>query len=164
MSVRALTRADAEAFHALHIEGVSTFPTAFLRSLDEVRNTPLLDTERMLGSGKMLGAFSGETLIGLAGLAQNDFAMARHRALLGPFYVSQNFHGQGVAQALMDAVFERAHDLGILQIELFVWSENLRAQRFYLRNGFEQTGVIPRSVIVDGVPCDDFFMVRALDR
>ncbi|EPX81126.1 GNAT family N-acetyltransferase [Litoreibacter arenae] len=164
MKVRALTEADADAYCALHVEGVTNYPTAFLRSLDEVRNTSEEMTARTLNSGKMIGAFAGDTLVGFAGLAQNGFASAKHRALVGPFYVSVEFQGQGAAQALMDALVIRAQELGVLQLELYVWSGNPRAQRFYMRNGFVQTGVIPRSVIIDGQPCDDFFMVRALDR
>lgn len=164
MKTRKLTEADADAYSALHIEGVSAFPTAFLRSLDEERNTGKAATASVLSSGKFIGAFEGDRLIGFAGLAQNSFASARHRALVGPFYVNPAFQGHGAAQALMDALVDHALALGVLQLELYVWSENARAQRFYMRNGFEQTGVIPRSVIIDGQPCDDLFMVRALDR
>ncbi|WP_134012228.1 GNAT family N-acetyltransferase [Litoreibacter halocynthiae] len=164
VKVRTLTSADAEAFQALHIEGVTNYPTAFLRSLDEVRDTSPDEVARILDSGKIMGAFAGETLIGLAGLAQNGFASARHRAMIGPFYVSTASQGQGAAQALMDALAEKARQMGVLQLELYVWAKNPRAQRFYIRNGFEQVGRIPRSVIIDGEECDDLLMVRALDR
>ena len=164
MITRSLTSADAVAYHALHVEGVTNYPTAFLRSLEEVRNTSAEETARILDSGKMMGAFLGETMIGLAGLLQNTFASAKHRALIGPFYVNQSYPGQGAAQALMDALAERAKEQGVKQLELYVWSENPRAIRFYTRNGFEKVGMIPRSVIIDGVPYDDLFMVRALDR
>ena len=164
MITRALTSADAVAYHALHIEGVAAYPTAFLRSLAEVHNTSTEETSQFLDSGKMMGAFSGETLIGLAGLAQNTFASARHRALIGPFYVNPSYHGQGAAQALMDALADKAMQMGALQMELYVWSENSRAMSFYMNNGFEKVGMIPRSVIIDDKNCDDLFMVRALDR
>lgn len=164
MKLRTLTSADAEEFHALHIEGVETYPTAFLRSVAEVRATSPERTAHMLDSGKVTGAFSEDALVGFAGLGRNGFASARHRAQVGPFYVNPTFQGQGAAQALMDALVTRALGLGCLQMELYVWSGNPRAQRFYTRNGFEQVGVVPRSVIIDGVPYDDLFMVRLLDR
>ena len=164
MITRLLNSADAATYHALHVQGVAAYPTAFLRSLDEVRNTSIEETGRILDSGKITGAFVGEEIIGLAGLAQNTFASARHRALIGPFYVNPSYQGQGAAQALMDALAERAKNAGVLQLELYVWSENPRAIRFYSRNGFEKVSMIPRSVIIDGKDCDDLFMVRALDR
>ena len=164
MITRALTSADAVAYRALHVEGVAAYPTAFLQSLEEVRNISTEETSRILDSGKMIGAFSGETLIGLAGFAQNTFASARHRALIGPFYVNPSYQGKGAAQALMDALADKATQMDVLQMELYVWFENSRAIRFYMRNGFEKVGMIPRSVIIDGKDCDDLFMVRALDR
>jgi ribosomal protein S18 acetylase RimI-like enzyme len=48
-------------------------------------------------------------------------------------YVSHSFHGHGVGPALMDAAEPGVKWLG-------VWSENLRAQKFYSRYGFEKAG------------------------
>lgn len=54
-------------------------------------------------------------------------------------YVAREFHGAGVATRLMEAALSwmeaRAATLWI-----GVWSENLRAQRFYARYGFEKAG------------------------
>lgn len=163
MDLRPLTSQDAEAYEALYLEGVTNFPTAFLRTAEEVRATRSDEIARVLDSGKITGAFEAGDLIGLAGLEPHNLTATQHRAMIGPFYVKPSHHGGGVAQALMDELVRRAGEMGVIQLELVVWSGNPRAQKFYARNGFVQTGVMPRSVRIGGEYHDDFFMVRALD-
>jgi diamine N-acetyltransferase len=56
------------------------------------------------------------------------------------FYVVQEFHGTGVAQALMDACASEARRRGGHTLWLSVWSVNPRAIRFYTKWGFEDVG------------------------
>jgi len=48
--------------------------------------------------------------------------------------------GQGVADALIQWVIERARDLGADNLYLSVFTENHRARRFYEKYGFEPEG------------------------
>ena len=50
-------------------------------------------------------------------------------------HVDSALHGSGVAQGLLDTVLRPG-----ASAELWVWSGNARAQRFYRRNGFEPDG------------------------
>lgn len=59
---------------------------------------------------------------------------------LSKFYVSPDAHGLGVANRLMVAAFHAAERRGAAAMWLGVNQENLRAQRFYARHGFEQVG------------------------
>ena len=56
------------------------------------------------------------------------------------FYVVQDFHGTGVAQALMDACADDARARGGRTLWLGVWDQNPRAIRFYKKWGFEDVG------------------------
>jgi ribosomal protein S18 acetylase RimI-like enzyme len=56
------------------------------------------------------------------------------------FYVLHDWQGSGLARQLMDWVLEQAHRAGIDHIFLSVWSENVRARRFYDRYGFTFVG------------------------
>jgi GNAT superfamily N-acetyltransferase len=56
------------------------------------------------------------------------------------FYVLQEFHGTGVAQALMDACAADARARDGRTLWLGVWDQNPRAIRFYTKWGFVDVG------------------------
>lgn len=55
-------------------------------------------------------------------------------------YVARQWHGQGVAQALMDAAIESAKARGAQTLWLGVWERNPRAVAFYGKYGFSRVG------------------------
>jgi ribosomal protein S18 acetylase RimI-like enzyme len=55
-------------------------------------------------------------------------------------YVSQQWHGRGVGEALMRACVEEARSAGRRTMWLGVWEHNGRAQAFYRRWGFRVVG------------------------
>lgn len=59
---------------------------------------------------------------------------------LSQLYVATGWHGQGVAQALMDWTIEAARADHATALVLTVWEENFRAQRFYAKYGFVHIG------------------------
>ena len=56
------------------------------------------------------------------------------------FYVAHGFHGQGVAQALMERVKVEARQRGAKTLWLGVWEHNARARAFYVKCGFADAG------------------------
>ena len=56
------------------------------------------------------------------------------------FYVRHEFHGSGIAQALMDACADEARRRRTYTIWLGVWDQNPRAIRFYTKCGFQDVG------------------------
>ncbi|WP_433733506.1 GNAT family N-acetyltransferase [Nocardia sp. CA-129566] len=59
---------------------------------------------------------------------------------ISKMYVLPGHHGAGVSKALMNAALERAREDGVAGVWLGVNQENVRAQRFYLKHGFERVG------------------------
>ncbi|MEV0292620.1 GNAT family N-acetyltransferase [Nocardia sp. NPDC050710] len=59
---------------------------------------------------------------------------------ISKMYVLPGHHGSGVSKALMRAALERARDDGAAGVWLGVNQENQRAQRFYLKHGFQRVG------------------------
>lgn len=55
-------------------------------------------------------------------------------------YVLSSFHGKQVGQALFDQAIRIALDRKITGVWLGVWEKNLRAIRFYQKNGFTEFG------------------------
>jgi ribosomal protein S18 acetylase RimI-like enzyme len=57
-------------------------------------------------------------------------------AELRQLYLTRDFHGLGIAQALMEWVLGEARGRGAEALYLSVWSGNARAKAFYRRYGF----------------------------
>jgi ribosomal protein S18 acetylase RimI-like enzyme len=55
-------------------------------------------------------------------------------------YVARAWHGQGVAQTLMDAALDAARARGAQTMWLGVWERNPRAVAFYRKYGFTRVG------------------------
>lgn len=67
--------------------------------------------------------------------------MKKWKALeLKRIYVLKEFHGKGIAQKLMDYFLEYATQNNYEVVWLSVWEHNLRAQKFYEKYGFVNTG------------------------
>ncbi|MGI5217429.1 GNAT family N-acetyltransferase [Nocardia sp. CA-290969] len=81
----------------------------------------------------------------LHGGAPADPAVAAAVALdpvieISKMYVLPGHHGTGVSSALMTAALQRARGAGYAGVWLGVNQQNLRAQRFYAKYGFERVG------------------------
>ncbi len=105
----------------------------------------------------MRGVFDGEKLIGFCGYLPETLEQTRHRAELGPFYVSPLYHGSGAADALISGVIGEALLSKVEQLELFVDTENYRAIGFYERHGFEKIATHLDGVRIDGKSRNDYF-------
>jgi GNAT superfamily N-acetyltransferase len=76
------------------------------------------------------------------------------------FYVTQEFHGTGIAQALMDACASEARRRGGLTLWLGVWDQNPRAIRFYTKSGYEDVGA--QMFLLGDDPQQDRVLARSL--
>jgi len=86
------------------------------------------------------GALAGFALVRLDH-APEGAALERPVELVR-FYVAQEWHGHGVAQALMAACVEESRRRGGRTLWLAVWQQNSRAIAFYRKSGFAVTGTI----------------------
>jgi ribosomal protein S18 acetylase RimI-like enzyme len=59
---------------------------------------------------------------------------------LNKLYITHEFHGKGIAQALMEKCFAEAKSKNYQTMWLGVWEFNFRAQKFYQKFGFRQVG------------------------
>jgi ribosomal protein S18 acetylase RimI-like enzyme len=60
--------------------------------------------------------------------------------LLDQLYLLKDYHGVGIAHALMDWGIDEARRRGARELYLTVYVDNHRARRFYDRYGFEAVG------------------------
>jgi GNAT superfamily N-acetyltransferase len=116
----------------------------------------------------ILTALLDGRIVGYAMLIQGVSADARvQRAVeirpaaeLSKLYLLPEQHGSGASTALMDAALATAAHWGVHNVWLGVNQENQRAQRFYVKSGFEVKGT--RTFQVGTRRENDFVMVRVL--
>jgi RimJ/RimL family protein N-acetyltransferase len=160
LSLRRLTRDDAEAFRALRLEGFSLDPECFRYAPEDEAHLPLDHFARRLDADFVLGLFDAETLVGVGGLMAFAGVKVAHKALLYGMYLRAAFRGRGGADLLMAELLAHA-DAHYEIVTLTVMAANARARRFYERWGFALYGVEPGSVKdADGVLRDEALMAR----
>ena len=162
LSYRALTVADVDAYRDLRLLGLRLFPENFLDDHQDKAEQPRDVWVETVMQGMSRGVFDVDRLVAMTATLWKQPQRVKHRAELGGFLVHPEAHGTGVAQFLMDAVIAEARQRGVWQMELYVNADNARGRRFYERNGFREVGLLPNSIIVDGVAQNDLFMTRDL--
>lgn len=105
----------------------------------------------------VLAARRGGRIIGYAMLIRGA---ADDTAELSKLYALPDFHGAGVAAALMEAVLGKAADWGARTVWLGVNQKNQRAQRFYAKSGFAVSGT--RTFRLGPHLENDYVMTRAV--
>jgi len=76
-------------------------------------------------------------------------------------YVLADYHGKGVANALMDYAFDFARTNGYQVMYLSVWEYNFRARGFYEKHGFINSG-IENDFPLGSTPQTDYWFVKRL--
>lgn len=93
------------------------------------------------GAARFRVALAGDRIVGYAKVNPPWLPDAEPGAMqLSQLYVSSDFHGAGIAHALMDWVVEHARDTSAAALLLTVWENNPRAMRFYQKRGFVHIG------------------------
>jgi L-phenylalanine/L-methionine N-acetyltransferase len=108
----------------------------------------------------LVAEVNGE-VVGSAGLHPVGPAARRRHAMMLGILVAPSAQGQGVGTALMAALCDYADNwLGILRMELDVYSDNLIAQSLYKKFGFELEGTHRAYAMRNGVYVDSLSMAR----
>jgi diamine N-acetyltransferase len=85
------------------------------------------------------GELAGYTLI-KPGDDAPECVTVRPSAELARLYVDRQWHGAGIAHLLIDGALDDARRRRVRGLWLGVWEHNVRAVRFYLKNGFVDIG------------------------
>ncbi len=163
--VRELIEVDSEAFLALRLQALESDPYAFTSTLaEETAAGSSLALARLRNPlTTTFGAFDGVDLIGTVTLMHTDKERPRHKATLAAMYVQGDRRGQGVADALMEAVVAKAAaDPFLIKIMLEVVEGNARAKRFYERHGFAAFGTESHATRFGDDYLSEIMMVRFL--
>jgi RimJ/RimL family protein N-acetyltransferase len=156
MNVRRLVPADAPGYRDLMLAAYAQHPDAFTSTPQERAALPLAwwearVTDAPAANECVLGAWTNDTLAGVAGLSFETRAKARHKATLFGMYVRPAHRQEGVGARLVEAALEAARGRdGVGLVQLTVSAGNRAAQALYARAGFVPFGVEPFAVAVEG--------------
>jgi ribosomal protein S18 acetylase RimI-like enzyme len=141
-TIRALDAEDAAQYRAFRLEMLREWPSAFTSSYDEEVCKPVRVIVDRLTSPRnvMLGAFDGETLVGIAGLVKEERQQVRHKATLVGMAVASAAGGRGIGKALVASIIDTAIAAGLRQVGLTVSEGNEAAVGLYRSCGFVEWG------------------------
>ena len=165
MIIRTLGASDAEAYRALMLEAYGAYPQAFTSSVAERAAMPLSWWEKRLSGALdcLLGAFEGDELAGIVGLAYEPREKARHKVTLFGMYVNAARQHKGMGRRLVEAALDEARKQPRLKVvQLTVTAGNDAAFALYRRCGFIQYGLEPLAVRVGVEYFDKVHMWREL--
>ena len=168
-SIRRLDEDDVARYHALRQRGLAEHPEAFTSSADEEANAIDKAAKRLAHDARaphdvVLGAFQGDTLVGIVGMYVDPRAKARHRGHVYGMFVASEATRHGVGGKLVEALVVHAKRCeGLDALVLTVTAGNADAQRLYERAGFGSFGREPGAVRVAGRSYDKVHMIRWLD-
>jgi len=165
--IRVLEPADAATYRELRVRALREHPDAFGRTPEEV---PSLDvvTEHFrqdVGSEQdlTLGAFEGDTLVGIAALFRDRAAKQRHIATIFGVYVVPDRRRTGLARRLVVEIISRARTWkGLECLWLDVTTVNAGARALYASLGFRGVAVKPRVLKVGDRYYDEELMILEL--
>jgi RimJ/RimL family protein N-acetyltransferase len=160
--IRRLGPGDASAFQTLRLHGLLSEPAAFSSSYEEEKDIGLATVEARLTMARdraTFGAFDGERLIGIVGLAREQKRKLQHKALIWGVYVIEQERRRGTGKMLLATALNFAQTLpGLLQVNLTVNADNAPASGLYHSLGFKEFGRETNALIIDGQPHDEIHM------
>jgi GNAT superfamily N-acetyltransferase len=125
----------------------------------EAQRRQLADPSRINLVAETDGRLAGHAQLRVGGEAPDE-VQPLPGVEIGRFYVDVDFHGRGIAQAMMAETRRLAREAGGASLWLSVWQQQPQAIRFYEKEGFRIAGTLVFDVGDD--PKDDWLMLQAL--
>ncbi|MDP3975710.1 MAG: GNAT family N-acetyltransferase [bacterium] len=163
ISIRRLTEADMEDFRDIRQEASEKHPEYFGHSLEVTvkKVHKCCDVNRK--GNALLGAYSGNKLIGIAIVTRKQGGQFEHIATLWGVYVREAFRGAGVGKKLVETCIEYAKTTAeLLQLQMKVTTSNEKALHVYQSLGFAIYGTEKQAVKVQSGYNDEHLLSLTL--
>lgn len=161
MLIRRLREDDFAAWKHLRLEAVRTVPEAFGESYQDVLQHDLEWFQTSLQKGQLFGGFVDTLLVALVGFYPAHGGNMKHRAVLFSLYVTAEYRGGGIANALIERVIQESRK-SHSQLHLSVTTNNTNALALYQKLGFRIYGTALEALCVNGVYFDEHLMMKKI--
>ncbi|MGO9450084.1 MAG: N-acetyltransferase family protein [Candidatus Binataceae bacterium] len=161
IQIRSLAPPDAALYREIRLEALQGNPEAYGSTFETENAQPLTWFSDRLGRSKVLGAFHGSEIVGIAGLLIGEGRKEAHKGLLVGMYVRPGSRKSGVGRRLVETIIEFARER-VEVIQLAVVSDNEQARRLYARLGFLEYGIEKKALKQDGRYYDEVLMAKDL--
>jgi GNAT superfamily N-acetyltransferase len=139
--VRQLTPDDWRILREVRLAALADAPDAFMMTYADAVGLDEEQWRTRTTRSDMFAAFAGGEPVGLVGLFGPSAEAGDHTLIA--MWVAPALRGTGVADSLIDAAVGQATSLGATGVRLEVAPGNVRAEKVYLRHGFEATDETP---------------------
>jgi len=169
VTIRRITKDDADAIFALRLEALQTNPEAFGSTYEEtVENwtaesyasrIPDVDSDNVIFCAELEGK-----LVGMMGFLRSTRTKTRHAADIWGVYVSPTVRGQKIGKKLLDATLDHANHCDDLTIvNLTVITDNQAAIKLYESAGFIAWGTQPDALRAGDTSYDELWMCYRIE-
>jgi L-amino acid N-acyltransferase YncA len=162
LTVRDATPEDAEAIARIYNQGiedrVATLETT-LRSPDERRQWIAARSAR---HPVLVAENAGREVVGWASLNQFNPRPAYDHVADFSVYVDRAARGSGVGNVLLEALEQRARQIGFHKLVLAAFPSNTAGMRLYERRGFSTVGIYHEQGKLDDAWVDVILMEKIL--
>jgi phosphinothricin acetyltransferase len=163
MLIRQATPLDAEGIMAIYNHAVAHTTAIWNDTLVDATNRRQWMADRQAMGFPVLVAVNAQQVLGYASFGPwRAFDGFRH-TVEHSVYVHPDHQGQGLGQALMQALIEQARNLQIHVMVAAIEAGNTASIRLHQQLGFEQTGLMPQVGTKFGRWLDLAFLQLRLD-
>lgn len=161
ITLRRLGEGDVEDYRSIRLAALKTEPEAFgsTHALEAPRSNA--EHAERLSSSTVVGAYDGNSIVGMIGCRQESSPKTGHKALIWGFYVRPESRRAGVGAALVAAALDAARGR-VEQLTLSVVKDNAGAIALYESFGFTRYGTEPRALKSAGGYADEVLMALRL--
>lgn len=136
---RNLLPQESKRYRTIRLESLEKFPNSFGADYQEALKTEKLrlenDIENQLYERFVLGAFSGDQLVGICAFVKDE----NNTGTIYQMYVKEDHQGKSIGSGLVKAVINEAyHRFNDLEIFLEVTQNNTAAYHLYQKLGFKE--------------------------
>ena len=161
MKIKILTPEDWRQYKLVRLEALRDSPESFIASYEEEASWPDVNFQNICHKSNIFGAFMNHSLVCCAGFDRMNPAKINHRGIIWGMYTKPEYRGQGLANALIQTIVNRAKSR-VSQIHLNCATSNLGAMSLYQKNGFTIYGTEPRALKVNDAYIDEHLIILDL--
>lgn len=162
MHYRKLVKTDAERFWEMMNQLDHETKYMLYEPGERIKNIARIESlieNSVEGEAFLLVAEENDKIVGYISAQRGGLKRIAHSAYI-VVGILQNYRGKGIGTEFFKQLDNWAEEKKITRLELTVICENEVAKNLYEKSGFEIEGVKRKSVLVDGIYLDEFYMAK----